>query len=846
MNASRTNNKLHWRSGCRTLGAALLLALTIYFLPLHHSSNSVIQASVTGPPAKNAAAESLTARFPFAVELLSYAKAATTTLQITKSGPAQANPGDKITYQLTISNTGSVPATEVNVKDYHPANTGSWIPSGPVGWFAGNDPGGFALWFTSDSVGGSYSLPAGNSDTLSLDVTLDSPLPNGTVIKNITYTVVASNATVVNGSPTITTLVRAPEFGPLRKSVTPTTVIPGNLLTYTLVVSNVGDFQATNVVVTDTIPAHTRYISSNPPATVTTVTAGSVITWGISQLNVGQTVPLTLVVRTDSVITNGTVIQNADYRASSSSVFTPAVGVNVASATVSSQPALTITKVASAATVNAGDYLSYVITVTNQSSATDFGRNIVVTDALPANSVFAGAGVSSGAATINAPPVGSSGTVTWTITSPANLNAGQSVALTLTVRAQSPLDNGTVLTNTYGLTAANLAAPISGPPVTTTVTSSPRISITKTVQPSSTLANKPITYTIIITNSGNATAANIPITDTLPSGFSPISATWTATITGVDFTGQPQVLTFTLPATTGSTGGDFANVVTATVGGVDISSGPVATVTVVPQVFSVDKIAGHNPVTPGTTLTYTLKITNETAFNRTALVTETYPAEVTFAGASPAPDSGNNRWTRNLGPNASDTILITVTVTSPLTNGLVFTNTAEVGNLVGSPTVSDTAASTVTSAPRLQISKQAAPNPAQAGQTLTYTIHFTNTGTAVATGLRITDTLPASVTYNSTSGPAPDSTTGGQLVWQSNLPASLSPLDGVQAITVTVTVTQPVVNGAQMMNQVDIWATGPITDSYRLTTTINSRPVWSISKVASSSPVAVGSVLTYT
>ena len=49
----------------------------------------------------------------------------------------------------------------------------------------------------------------------------------------------------------------------------------------------------------------------------------------------------------------------------------------------------------------------------------------------------------------------------------------------------------------------------------------------------------------------------------------------------------------------------------------------------------------------------------------------------------------------------------------------------------------------------LAIVKSASPNPVIAGNALTYALNATNNGPSNATGVTITDTLPAGVTYAS-------------------------------------------------------------------------------------------------
>ena len=70
-------------------------------------------------------------------------------------------------------------------------------------------------------------------------------------------------------------------------------------------------------------------------------------------------------------------------------------------------------------------------------------------------------------------------------------------------------------------------------------------------------------------------------------------------------------------------------------------------------------------------------------------------------------------------------------------------NTATSTSNVASPTQSDVA-----------ILKTASPEPVNQGTNLTYTLQVTNNGPAVATGVAVTDVLPAEVTFSSVSIPA--------------------------------------------------------------------------------------------
>ncbi len=75
-----------------------------------------------------------------------------------------------------------------------------------------------------------------------------------------------------------------------------TTVAPGDQLVYTLVIRNLGNVTATGVVVTDTLPAHTSFVSASQSGAETSAGSG-VVTWPGFSLNAGAQTTRTLTVQ---------------------------------------------------------------------------------------------------------------------------------------------------------------------------------------------------------------------------------------------------------------------------------------------------------------------------------------------------------------------------------------------------------------------------------------------------------------------------------------------------------------------------------------------------------------------
>jgi uncharacterized repeat protein (TIGR01451 family) len=138
-------------------------------------------------------------------------------------------------------------------------------------------------------------------------VEVDSPLTNGTVITNTTYGVTCAQGVSASGNPVETTVESAPVLD-IDKSAAGT-VQAGGLLTYTIVVSNTGNANATGVVVTDTIPISTTFASASGDWTL----GGGVVTWTISPLNAGGRLTATFVVTASEALTTGNEIVNMTY-----------------------------------------------------------------------------------------------------------------------------------------------------------------------------------------------------------------------------------------------------------------------------------------------------------------------------------------------------------------------------------------------------------------------------------------------------------------------------------------------------------------------------------------------------
>ncbi|WP_148665435.1 DUF11 domain-containing protein [Sulfurifustis variabilis] len=221
-----------------------------------------------------------------------------TVQNMTSVGSPTASPGDVLRYTLMIRNTSDVPATGLTLLDeLDRLNTLPVFQPGtltlvtvPAGADSGNtNPTGGAkgtglIDIRNLSLAGTDGAPGGPDELLVVyEARLVTSITNGEVIENQARLLgvgagpVDSDDPNVNGAddpnvsgdedPTQIAVVSAPDFRVLKTSQDVTgdaaTLIPGDILRYTITVKNVGNEDATNVVLQDAIPANTTYVPNS-------------------------------------------------------------------------------------------------------------------------------------------------------------------------------------------------------------------------------------------------------------------------------------------------------------------------------------------------------------------------------------------------------------------------------------------------------------------------------------------------------------------------------------------------------------------------------------------------------
>lgn len=314
-----------------------------------------------------------------------------------KVSASTAKPGDVLTYTISLTNTSTYTATGAMLTDT--------MPSGVT--FGGIVAGGAIYSSTLNAVLWKGDVNPGAVQTVVYTATINSGVAHGTVIAN--------TADVNNGLGNVRTIgpanttVNGAILSTSSKAVDKATALPGDTLTYTLVLRNTGAIPAANAMVTDVLPAHTTFVAATGNATYSSTL--NAVLWHMPSGSGSLLLPpsgaytFTYRVQVNMPLANGTSIVNGAQVGDGYGAewWTNQVTTTIQAANLSSS-----TKQAFPANVKPGDIVTFTITINNTGFAPT--SNASMTDTLPTGLVLTGTPTVLGPGSV----VWAGNTVTWT------------------------------------------------------------------------------------------------------------------------------------------------------------------------------------------------------------------------------------------------------------------------------------------------------------------------------------------------------------------------------------------------------------------------------------------------
>ncbi|MFN0070036.1 MAG: beta strand repeat-containing protein [Chloroflexota bacterium] len=748
------------------------------------------------------------------------------TLQIAKSASPTSNvdAGDTITYTVTVSHTtpSNVAAFDVTLTDTVPAgltvtgvaHTGGLAPDSAPS-FVGNlvtanyanlprtgtntsviqitatvngsvNPGqsiANAATVVWSSLPGNVSTPQTSFSGISTERTGNTTDPGGS---ENDYSATSPAANITIGS---TSTVKAPTASS-ETFTAGNNVAIGEVITYQVTIT-IPETTLPGSQLTDTLPTGLAFVAidslvASPSISTSNLNgfgpgAGSVLDTAQAGLTAGAaTFNFGTLTNTDSnngtnetiVITYRVVVlnhvnnvrgQTRTNSASFTSTNSPAANASATALTIV-EPTLQLGKTVSPlTTVDAGDTITYTLTVNNSAPSNTSAFDVVLTDTIPSPLQLASATLQSGVTPTSLSTAGSTVTVHYdalalgetstisiTATVPVTVNPGQVIANTAGVTWTSlPSDAPPIPASSFSAISTERTGSTSGPGTTanTYTATSPAASIT--------IGLSQATKLVTLTSETSTTNPNIGIGEII---------TYQVTVTVPEGTLPNAHILDTLPA----------GLAILSLDGLTASAALTTSTAGFPAALSAAQAA---LATPGSTFDVNLGTLTNTDTNNSTSETIALTYRVVVLNAS-----GNDRGTG-------------------LTNSVRFTsqNSADVTASASTLTIVE---------PTLQIAKSVSPTSSvDAGDTLTYTLNISHTGASNAGAFNVTvaDVLPSELSYVSgtrTAGVTPTSinhTTGTVAVTFDSFPhGSTSTIEIVTTVNVSAAAGQTISNSAAM------------------------------------------------
>ncbi|MFO0868385.1 MAG: DUF11 domain-containing protein [Pirellulales bacterium] len=581
----------------------------------------------------------------------------------------------------------------------------------------------------------------------------------------------------------------------------------GQQIQYTVTLTNNGPSQATNVVVTDNLPAGVSFVSATPSQGTYNSQTGL---WSVGTVNVQASATLTIVA---TVTQSGVRINTATVTSADQNDENPANNSGTAQI-ATPQVDLAVQKSVNDSTPDKNQNVTFTVTV--QNNGPDTATGVTIEDILPSGLTFVSA----------TPSVGtfSNGTGIWNV---GTLNNQASATLSI-VATVTGLGTNNTITNTASVKTVDQGDtnPANNQDSEVLTPNRVDIAVLKTVNDNTPDKNQNVTFTVTATNNGPAAATGVTLTDLLPAGLTFVSATPSGSTTFNSATGL-----WTIGAL-GNTAGN--NSATLTIVATVVASNTITNTASLSAVNQFDtnsqndsdsetltpnqldlavlKTVDDNTPDKNQNVTFTVTVTNNGPTAASGVqITDQIPSGLTFVSATPSVgtySSATGLWTLGALSNTAGQNTATLQIVATVTGTTAITNTASLTAIdqFDTNTANNQDSETVTpNVLDLAVAKTVDDNTPDKNQNVTFTVTVTNNGPSTATGVQITDQLPSGLTFVSAT-PSVGSYSSATGVWTLGaLNSTAGQNTATLQLVATVTAASTITNTATLsaVNQTD-------------------------------------------
>ncbi len=798
---------------------------------------------------------------------------------LNSSDVATTKPTGVVRNTVVVTNTGQVPYVGITITDAFAGSLDDATYNGDATATSGSliiIPGSGQVVWTGD-------LPVGGSMTVTGSLTVNNPdLGNHLMATRVTTEAPATNCPI--GSLDEACVTSVPVLTPalsISKAASATTVSPGEVVTYTITVTNTGPTPYTAAKVRDSlegVEGDATYQGDGTATSGSVAFAGSTLTWTGDLAVGGASVVITYSVKVNNPDLGGKVMVNAvtsDELGSSCPTGSSEPGCSTLVSVLI--PALHMKISSDRTTTVPGEQVGYTVTLKNDGQTPYQGASasILLVGALD-DAGYAGDGTATnGTLTYTAP------TLVWT----GDLAVGATTTISYVLTVKDPDTGNHVVSTGLGSDSPGALCTLASPCTNDVVVLLPGLAVSTTADVANAEPGDQVTITTTLDNTGQTPYIETTLTTNLSNVIDDATFDGTADATVGVATYDAPVLSWVGTLPVGSTAvitysvvirdPDPGNkVLSATV----VAPGQgstcqadstdqacTATVAVLIPALTMTKTASAASTTPGGTVGYTIVLTNSGATPYVgAVVTDSlsgvfpdavYNADaVAVGGGTLGYAEPNLTWTGDLPVQASVTITYSITIKSPDPGDKHLVNTVS-SAVPGSscPLGSNNPACTAVVqvlVPSLTITKTADKASVTAGDTVAYTVTVSNVGETAYAPATFADPLDGvldDATYSG-DGHASQGTvsyTDGTLSWSGPLG-----IGETATITYSVNVIYPDVGNRVLSNTVASNSPGSncaTAADPRCTSTVQVLvPALTISKTADASQVVAGGRLTYT